>query len=174
MGALPTVSFNFNYLLLQWLLGKLVWNLARAIGMGTNPSAGPGCLVVKGLFALPMGWFCQSLTILCAEPFANLGLGRGSCLELAGKSSLSWDGLCVCPGDIQSVTWWWLKVTGTRGMGGRQREAVEIQSGKEYGAEGLSWRKRKGEGSDLGEEGSGEGDVPGGWVVARRSGLRRG
>lgn len=99
-GLFQLYIFNFNYLLLQWLLGKLVWNSARAIGMGTNPSAGPGCSVVKGLSALPMGWFCQSLTILCANP----GLRRGWCLELAGKSSLScWDGLCVCPGDIRSV-----------------------------------------------------------------------
>lgn len=106
---LPIVSFNFNYLLLQWLLGKLGWNLVQ--GMGINPSA--------GLVCSSHGMVFQGLTILCAEPFANPGLGRGRCLEPAGKSSLSiWDGMCVCPGDVWSVMWWWLKVTGTSGRAG--------------------------------------------------------
>lgn len=147
--ALPIVSFNFNYLLLQRLLGKLGWNLASATGMGTKPSAGPGCSGVKNLSALPVGWFCQSLTIPCGEPFANPELGRGWCLEQAGKSSLScWDGT-VC------LSWGCLECDVVVAEGERhQRSGWEAErSCGDAGWEG-QWCRRAEQGE---EEVSGEG-----------------
>lgn len=117
VGTLPIASFPLSLLILiscfcNCPVESWAGSSAGAAGKGIKPFAGPGCCLggeglVPGLQPIISSSHGQYLTVARAEPFAKpgRGLGRGWCLELAGKPSPScWDGtVCLSGGTGRDV-----------------------------------------------------------------------
>lgn len=128
-GTLPVASSPLSLLILiscfcSCPVEGWAGSSGGAAGLGIKPFAGPGCClggeglvpVLQPIVGSCHGWFCQSLTTACAEPFAKPGPG----LVLRKPSLSPWDGTsCLVGGE--SLVWLRLQVAEESGGGRGER-----------------------------------------------------